>query len=262
MGTKKTGLATTGGEVALARPSWLPDSEVGTEHIGKEDISPPRLTVAQSLHDETREGTPRYIEGLKEAMMFNNMSREIYGNELDIVIVRADPPRYIEFHPRDQGGGVKEMNVPPNDPRTRFQDGKPPVAQKFYDYLCIIYPFNAENIGDQLVSLSFKSTGLKVATRLNYLIKMRRAPLFAGLYRLRSGMTSNKKGTFAEITVARSPINNGWVSKEEPEDGSAPIEVELLAGMFEGLKTAAITYDREDSGGGDAGSDEGDDIPF
>ena len=223
---------------AEMRPSWLPsgDTGSGTEHIGKDDISPPRLTVAQSLHDEMDTEHAKHIEGLEEAMMFNNMTQEIYENELYIAIVRADPPRWIEFFPREDGGGVKAMDIKSNDPRTRFNDGKKPSAQKFYDYLVVLLPFTEETIGERLLTLSFKGAGLKTAARLNYLIKMRRAPLFAGRYKLTSAMERNKKGRFAGINVHKPAGADGWVTEDEGI---------ILCQTFESLRTSEVVFDRE-----------------
>ena len=233
----------------VARPSWLPveAGTAGTEHIGKDDITPPRLTLAQSLSDEMDNEHPKYMEELREAQMFNNLTQEIYGNELLVSFVRADPPRFIEFYPRDEGGGVKEMNIDPNDPRTRFQDGKPPLAQKFYDFLVVLHPFDEATVTDRTLSLSFKSTGLKTAARLNYFIKTLRAPLFAGKYQLRSNMTRNKKGRYAEINVNKA----GWISEEEAK---------LLGPLFEAMRDAPVVYDRGDEGR-EPGSDD-DNPPF
>ena len=223
---------------AEMRPSWLPsgDTGSGTEHIGKDDISPPRLTVAQLLHDEMDAEHSKYLKELKETQMFNNMTCEIYGNELDVAIVRADPPRWIEFFPREDGGGVKEMNIKANDPRTRFADGKKPLAQKFYDYLVVLLPFTEDTIGERLLTLSFKSSGLKTAARLNYLIKMRRAPLFAGRYKLVSGVDRNKKGRFAVINVQKPAGEDGWVTEDEGI---------ILCQTFESLRTTEVVFDRE-----------------
>jgi len=200
----------------------------GTEHIQREDLQMPRLGLAQGLSPEIMPGDPKYIEGLAIGKMFNNLTKEIYGNgPLDFCVVRADPPRGIEFFPLEQGGGIKDFNVPLSDPRLQFgPNGEKPVATKFYDFVIMLLPTQ------ELIALSFKVTGIKVAKQLNALIKMRNAPLFAGKYKLSSVMTKNKSGTFAIFQVA----NAEWVDE---------LTYHRAEAIYEVLKDKTIHFERE-----------------
>lgn len=192
---------------AIVRPAFLPKDDVrGTEHIGKDDMRIPRLALAQQMSHEVNPTDPKFIEGLKVQDMFNSLTRRIYGRgPLELVVVRSDPPRYIEFWPRDQGGGIKRFNVDPDDPATKFGDkGEPPLATMFYDFVVMLLPER------EPIALSLKSTGLAVARDLNGLIKSKMAPIFAGKYRLLTGMKTNKKGTFATFILQDAD----WVDED------------------------------------------------
>jgi hypothetical protein len=167
------------------------------------------------------------------------VTNEVYGTgPWHIVVVRRDPPRGIEFHPREKGGGVKDISVPLDDPRMQFtkdEQGRsvPPVATRFYDfYVLMLEPVKA--LRDcELVALSFKSSGLLTARLFNTLIKQRGAfPVYAGVYSLQAVMTTNQKGTFASFKVD----NAGWL-------GTADREV--AREIFEAIKDRTITVDRE-----------------
>lgn len=188
----------------MQRPSFIPvDDTTGTEHITQDDIQMPRIALAQGLTPQVMEAK----EGFQVGLMFNNITEEILGRgPLRFSILRADPPRWIEFNPRDQGGGVKDMDVPAHDSRTRFwvdENGKKqkPLADKFYDFIIALHPLDPSDPFARVIALSFKGTGLKIARQLNGLIKIKHAPIYAGVYDLRSEVTKNAQGTFAIFNV-------------------------------------------------------------
>lgn len=190
---------------------WSPPADTrGIEHITKDDVQMPRMALAQGLSPQIQEGDPTYVEGLKVGQMFNSLTSEIYGKgPIHFTIIRADRPRFVEFIPRNEGGGVRDFNVPANDPRTQFttsEDGtrKKPVATKFYDFVIMLLP------SGELMALSFKSSMLKVARQLNMLMVKRQKASFAGRYELSAIMTKNAQGPFAAYVVK----NAGEVDQE------------------------------------------------
>jgi hypothetical protein len=218
---------------ALDRPAFIPASTEGREHITRADIRLPRLALAQGLSPEIDSGHAKFIRGLANGEMFNDLTQVNYGKgPLEFFIVRADPPRWVEFFPRDEGGGVKDLNVPANDPRTAFRVGEdgsslPPIATMFYDYVLLLEP-NKEPI-----TLSLKSTGIKAARTLNGLIQMRNSALYAGKYVVTAGKETNKKGTYSVYIIK----NAGWVKDQA--------EAEQLRQAHEAFKDKSIEFDRE-----------------
>lgn len=240
----ETAMTTTGSTALAERPAWLGDAKAeGTEHIGKDDVQLPRLAVAQALSHQLDPDHASYIEGLKLGDLFNDLTGQVYGRgPLAFAIVRSDPPRYVEFHPREEGGGVKDLNVPANDPRTRFTadpetgESKKPVATQFYDFVIALLPSR------EVIALSFKSTGLKVARQLNSLIKLRNAPIWAGQYTVGSTMTQNALGKFAIYQVK----NAQWVDEATGQ---------FTRALFEGLRGKTLVIEREREPGEDDAED-------
>ena len=215
---------------ALDRPDFVAvGDQSGTEHLTREDIQMPRMGLGQQMSPEMVEGDAKYIDGLKVGAMFNNLTGQVYGTgPLDFVVISAYPPRWVEFIPREEGGGVRDPNVPPGDPRTAFgPNGELPKATKFYDFVVMLLPTR------ELIALSFKNTGLKVARQLNGLIAMRNASIYSGKYTLSSVMVQNSKGRFAVFLVK----NAGWVQDKETY---------LYAQrMFTNLATKTVIIERE-----------------
>lgn len=158
----------------------------GMESITRDDILLPRLSLAQSQSPEVIEGTPTYVEGIKVGDLFNSITKVNYGREVYVQILKKEPLRAMEFKPIEQGGGVLDPNVPLGDPRLKWgENGEKPQATLFRDYIArIIFPKQPED--EQLIALSFKSSGIRPAKQLAGKIAKRNHPMFVGLYRISS----------------------------------------------------------------------------
>ncbi len=256
MDTKDNALAVIPGMegvLDIVRPDGQDEGMLGNEHIGREDILIPRLALAQKTSPELDPTSPRYIEGLKFTDLFNSVLRKPYGTgPIYFSILRADKPRWVEFNPLDQGGGVRDPNVPANDPRTQFgppdpQTGKAekPKATKFYDFIVLI--LNDLDMSDPManvVGLSMKSTAIKVAKQLNLLINQRgKKLLYKGAYELRTASDTNPSGTFAIYKVK----NAGWLKVGSTVEAMA-------AEMFETWKDKVVSIDLDTAHPDEAGS--------
>lgn len=228
------------------------DSGKGTESITSDDVRPPRLLVCQSGSPQRKPGDAKQIKGLQELDMFNDLTNEIYGQgPLKIVVVKTLGSRHMQFAPMEEGGGVIDYNVPANDPRTQFtvaEDGTriKPVATKFYDYLLWLPDYS------EIVALSLKSTQLKVAIKINGLLKsplkvngrvLMNPPAWARTYSLTT--TMERKDSYA------------WCNFNLSVDGITDPETRELcaaqASMFEG-KNVEVPVDHP--------SADTDDVPF
>jgi hypothetical protein len=201
-------------------PDYIQKDRRGLENMTKDDILMPRLALAQALSPQVTEGDPNRIEGLKAGDLFNSLNGTIYGGRTPIFvqIIRKDRPRAMEFRPILEGGGVIDPNVPIGDPRLEWgENGEKPSATLFRDYLANILPSR------ELIALSFKSSGIKVAKALNGLIAMRgNRPIFAGVYAIWTDIELKPK----PHQVFRVD-NAGWASPEDLAYGEQ---------MYEALK--------------------------
>lgn len=220
-------------EITQDMPDFIEAGLSGLEHVTEQDLQMPRLALAQLTSPELdEENENKFIEGLKFGNMFNNLTKQVYGNgPLKFSVLRADPPRWVEFIPLEAGGGVKDPNVSWDDPRTQFgPGGEPPVATKFYDFILMIYPEGAK---PEPITVSFKSTGLKTARQLNSLIQLRNKPLYAGIYKLTTSTTKNAKGRYSIFNVD----NAGWPATQE--------QYQTLKELSEQLRNVKVVFDQE-----------------
>jgi hypothetical protein len=217
--------------IATARPDFVEHQREGTEHITRDDMQMPRIGIAQLMSPEIDSSNDeKFIDGLRFGNMFNSVTKVIYGDgPMQFAIVQALPPRFVEFIPKEQGGGVKDPNVPHDDPRTQWgANGEKPVATKFYDFVVMLLPSR------ELVALSFKSTGIKVAKQLNALISLRDAPLYAGVYSITTTGVQGPKGKYAVPVIK----NAGFIAEKPVYD--------YAKGIFNNLRGKAIVIHTED----------------
>lgn len=221
------------------RPEGSDTGELGNEGIGREDVTMPRIGIAQMMSPEINPTHARYIEGLKFNELFHTgWQRSLGAGPVHFAILRRYDPRWVEFNPIEQGGGVKDMNVPKGDPRTEFTigpDGKKvkPIATMFYDYIVLLLnDLDMTNPMNNVVALSFKSSGLKAAKKLNYLINARGQKLLPkGVYKVAAGKPETDKksgGTYAVYAVD----NAGWLKPDS-------VVEKLAIEMFESWKDRA-----------------------
>lgn len=204
----------------------------GLETITKEDMLVPRLALAQALSPEVTEGDPKHVPGMKPGDLFNSLTKQIYPQPVYVQILRKDSLRAMEFIPLSENanGGVRDPNVPMGDPRLKWgENGEKPKATLFRDFLAVILPGEGHP-RREMIALSFKSSGIKVAKALNGMIATRNKPIFAGKYVITSGLELKPKPHKVYLID-----NADWVSEEDYNIG---------AEGWEAMKDLDVTIDR------------------
>ena len=224
-GPEETALATVeaaGELVASERPSFFQaGDEQGTEGIGVNDIKLPRLAIAQGMSPQMQPDKAKYIDNLKLYEMFNDLTGEVFHRgPLQFIPVRRDVRR-IQFDENDRNK-VLDLDVPADDSRNpngdrnvwRTVDGerKPPLATKFIEYVVLLL-FPDQHRAPEPIVISIKDTNKfnrEASTRLDSFIKMRRAPIYAGIYSIESKPETLDNNTFGVPVIK----NMGWVNIE------------------------------------------------
>ena len=203
----KTAITTTHSAPLVATAAPL-----GTEHITSDDVMMPRLGLAQAISNEVNKQDADFIDGLGVGDFWNTASGKGYGpGPLTFSILVAHPPRAIEFAPLSEGGGVVDPNVPLTDPRMAFgEDGSPPQATKFYDYVLWLHESN------EMIAMSLARSAIKAAKSLNGLIRMRGTAVFTGRYTVTSVQKTSSQGNYQSWRFRNSPLGN--VTEEQAQD--------------------------------------------
>lgn len=227
----------------MDRPKSLdPNDRSGTEDIGVDDLRFPRLAIAQGLSNQLIPDDSSYIKGLALFDLFNDLSGEIYGRgPLTFVPVQRDVRR-IEFTPREEGGGILDLDVPANDPRTKWtvEDGQrvPPRATRFVEFVVLL--LRDGKVPEPIV-LSIKDTNKfnrRASEQLTAFIKFRGTAIYTGLYTVSSKSEKNDSGTFGVYVMK----NAGFIPTDIPA-GAALFK--FAKDFAESLKGKKVIVQRE-----------------
>lgn len=202
------------GNVLAPVPDYLKDDEKeGLEDITRKDMSIPRLALAQAQSPQVTEGDPNLIPDLKPGDLFNPVTKKIYGRSVEFMVVHKDKPRAMLLRSIDEGGGVIDPDVPLNSPLLKWgtsgnKKEDKPKATEFRDFVAVLLPEM------ELIALSFKSSGIKVAKALNGLIAMRGKSIYAGKYKMTTGTQLTPKPHKVFLVE-----NADWVTPEQLAHG-------------------------------------------
>jgi hypothetical protein len=226
MAKKPTNLPAKAGTTAVSIEEELPDfmkeyqGPKGTENFGAEDVSIPRLKLAQSLTPEVKDGDA------DDGDFIHNITKEIIakaGEPIRIIPI-AMSKNYILWRDRkNNGGGIfaratrvvtpQGVRYAWDKPFTEFEDkidGKTPVkyktarfidedglnqwgtqipnnpesgpaATEHYNYIVILPDRNYE-----MIAISLSRTANRKAKDLNAMLKRGSAPAFGRVFELRS----------------------------------------------------------------------------
>ena len=96
----------------------------GLENVSNDDITIPRLAIVQSGSPQRKKKDEKYIEGAEEGHIFNTVTNQLYDVEGITVIPCGYRKSYVEWVPRESGGGLVAVHdMKPDgttvDPKTK-----------------------------------------------------------------------------------------------------------------------------------------------
>lgn len=194
---------------SMERPDFIPAGREGTEGITADDLRLPRLGFAQGLSPQLIPGKTEFIDGLGMFDMFNDATNQIYGKApIWFIVVRRDT-KGIEFIPRSEGGGIRDMNVPLTrakgdyvDERLKWHGTEPPKATKFTEFVALRIQDTQGNTEPIIVSVKEtnkfnRRAAANLTGYINNHAQQRDVPIYGAIYTVTPKPETNDKGTFA-----------------------------------------------------------------
>jgi len=227
-------------------PDWLQNqkgNQKGMEEVDNSDILLPRLGLCQSLSPQRRKSHSSYIEGLEEGDLFNTVTQEIYGRELDIIALFFFKNR-IKYFPIDSGGGIDCISPNGIDQGRISPDGcsickfstwgngekndehgnDAPECTLYHNFMAFIPSSNSP------IAISYKATGLKISKQILAGIRLTQLPMYAKTYKV--------------IVVDMKSGSNEWFEKKIIPTGFVSQETfKQMESHFKALKEANISID-------------------
>lgn len=189
--------ATTGTGVAVVdqMPDFLRDkqgSARGRENVGAEDLVIPRLEIVQDLSPARKKQDPNYIEGAEEGMLYNNVTRELYGTSV-VVIPVGYVKEWLLWKDRKKGGGFGGAFANEEEARRAIdllEDADDWAAVDTGQQFCVLVKPNGEL---EEIVVSMAKSKAKVSRKWNSLIRIANADSFARAYKLSAILDTNKQ---------------------------------------------------------------------
>lgn len=165
----------------------------GSEHVTQEDLVIPRLELVQSLSPCRKKTDQMYIEGAEEGMMFNSVTRELYGPEVKVVPV-AFRKEYLLWKDRKAGGGFKgafPTVAAAEHARSMLEDGDKVEVSDTAQHFCLL--LHPDGRVEEIV-MSLAKSKLKTSRLWNSLIRIAETDSFAKWYRVQGVTQTNANG--------------------------------------------------------------------
>jgi len=191
------------------------DAGKGLEGIGKDDLAIPFIKILQALSPECDKNKPEFIEEARPGMIFNTVSREL---SLEITVIPCGyEKQYLEWKPRENGGGLVGVHTGPNAIKllsTCERDHKNKDILPNGNNLvttAIHYVALVKDNGLEFVAIPMSSTALKKSRRWNSVmagIQMKdnngtifTPPVFSHMYKLEPIGETNSSGSWFNWSI-------------------------------------------------------------
>lgn len=208
----------------------------GSENVKAEDMVIPRLELVQALSPCLVKTKPEYIEGAEPGMLFNNVTRVLYGFSVQIIPVHFKK-EYIVWKLRKLGGGfVGAFSTMDSAEDIRMAQDKPDDHQTndTANFFSLLVNPDTGNLEEIVVSMSI--TKLKVARKLNSLIRLNGGDSFSRWYTLGSGVEQNSLNQdYHNFTIA----SGGYVTADQFDRAET---------LYEAVKSGIAVADRSEDG--------------
>jgi hypothetical protein len=176
-------------------PEYLRDKTTsrGAENVGSDDLVIPRLELVQDLSPCRKKTDPSYIVGCEEGMMYNNVTRELYGASA-LVIPVYFRKEWLIWVDRDNGGGFRgafPTEAEATAAMALLEDADNCEVIDTAQHFCLIVPEHGGKVEEVVVSMS--KSKMKASRKWNSLIRINGGDSFGRIYRLSAVMQSNSK---------------------------------------------------------------------
>lgn len=228
----------------------------------------PFVRILQAMSPQLKKREAEYIEGSEQGDMFNTVTKQHWTGEDGVTVIPCfQTTKYLEFTPRDQGGGFRG-EIAPTDPilkRTERMGAKEmlptgnELVKSDQHYCLVVEPDGTY----QPVVIDMKSSQLKVSRRWKTQIAMQKIahprdgrmvtpPLFATQWKFTTVEESNDQGTWFNYSIEKI----GLLEDRQLLQEAKSFRDSVAAGE---VKAAA---DPEATAHTDARSADGEEIPF
>lgn len=218
----------------------------GSENIDHNDLSIPRIEIVQSLSTVRKKNSAEYIEGAEEGMLYNSVTKELYGFEINFVPVYFIK-QYLVWRDRKLGSGFGGAYQTEEEAIYRVREMENPNEWESvltHQHFGLVVKENGEK---EEVVVSMAKSKIRVSKKLNSLIRINGNDRFSRIYKIKGVQVENNQNQeFFNFDF----VNVGFVTEDIYRHAEKVYEL-LKSG------SASVNYESEE---GESTTD--DDAPF
>lgn len=232
----------------------------GLEQITREDMKIPFLLILQNGSPQVGAG-PDKVEGAEAGDFFNNVTNELYGKEIDLIVLGFEKI-WLEWKP-NRGGLVAKhvpdsISIDQSDFSNWTYNGN--NISETFAFCCLI----TNHINEGPIIFALSNTGAKHAKNWNTLIRMQKlesgkaAPIFGVVWRLTATLNKNEHGSWYQVGAKSTNIRKVRFITENEYLTFVKPSIELLSARDVDYGSLS-----DNSGGGGGGGDDIDpNVPY
>lgn len=183
------------------------DKARGSEGVKTDDLVIPRLEVVQALSPALKKADPGFIEGAEQGMLFNSVSRELYGDKVYVVPVWF-AKQWLVWRDRkhkDGGqGGFFGAYPSPEEAAVRVKieggENKGIISIDTPQQLCLL--LNMESGKIEEIMISMPRSKAKISRQWNSLVRSAGGDRFSRVYEVGTVEQKGPKGDFWNLSIA------------------------------------------------------------
>lgn len=175
-------------------PDYMKQGNRGAENVGTEDMIVPRIELIQALSPVRKKSDPAYIEGAEEGMLYNNVTRALYGTEVTVIPVYYTK-QFLVWKDRKLGGGGSNgfrgafaTEAAARDAIAQLGEDGLEVADTAQHFVLVR---NGDDWQEAVVSMS--KSKIKVSKRWNSLMRLTNTDSFSRAYKLSATVETNAR---------------------------------------------------------------------
>jgi len=247
-------------------------ANAGMEDVRSDDMSVPFLRILAQLSPQVNKRDGAYVNGAEAGMIYNTVANEVYSGEDGVTVIPCYySRRYVEWKPREKGGGYVgsySADDPVVSKTVRDDKGNDilPNGNLLTNTAQFFVIMMHETLGPQRCLITMSSTQLKKARKWLTQMQSLQAkgkngmftlPMMSHKYRLRTVEERNDKGSWF-----------GWdITREGPLDMAEEADLFEMALSFAKSVKAGEVKVKEEMGDENFGkssprSQDDDNVPF
>jgi hypothetical protein len=165
----------------------------GNEEVTNADLSIPRIELIQGLSKARKKSDPSYIEGAEEGMLYNNVTRQLYGTSILVVPVMFRK-EYLLWRDVDLGGGFGgSFPTLAEAEAARITKDSPTEWESVDTNQHFVIVVHKDDPPEEAV-ISMARTKAKTSRLWNSLIRLNGGPRFSRIYELSGVPAQNRSG--------------------------------------------------------------------